>query len=269
MKRSRSPETGTPPRTLGIVGARRLAHFVRKRIRARKLGVWLGRTRDFELPGRVIINGKPKRIYVPDDVGTRLVFLEVLIADCYRLGDVPQPVHTVLDIGANVGLFSLAARNAFPDATIHAYEPNGNLEQYLRAQAAVARCDYFMEAVGLDDGRVTLEFADRLGSTRSTPAPTGTIPSVAFRKTIERLGGTVDLVKVDCEGAEWEFLEDREAWKHVRNVTMEYHLLGEPRGRSHEDISRALTEIGFTVMDQDRFHESTGLIFASRQEASV
>ena len=265
MKQPASQEAATVrPRRTKLDSAR-LMHLVQKRLRARRLGVWLGRTRTFALPRSVRLNGERKPIHAPDDVGTRLVFLEVLIADCYRLGDVKPPIRTVLDIGANVGFFCLAARNAFPAATIHAYEPNRALEQYLRAQAAAAGCDYFMEAVGLDDGRVTLEFGDRAGVTRSRPTETGPIPSVAFRRTIERLGSPVDLAKVDCEGAEWEFLTDREAWAHVRNVTMEYHLAEGTRRRSHDDIARALTDLGFTVKDQDRFHDSTGLIFASRQ----
>ena len=78
------------------------------------------------------------------------------------------------------------------------------------------------------------------------------------------MGAPVDLAKVDCEGAEWEFLADREAWESVRNATMEYHLLHEPERRSHDDIWRALTDLGFTVKDQARFHDSTGLIFATR-----
>src|SRR3712207_3659442 len=171
QSRGSSPAGAMTP--LGAFHSRRLAHLVHKRIRAHKLGVRLGRTTRFKLPESVVVNGARKQIHVPDDVGTRLVFLEVLIADCYRLEAVSQPARTVLDIGANVGLFCLAARNAFPNATIHAYEPNSDLEEYLRAQAAAARCEYFMEAVECHDGRVTLEFGDRLGLTRSTPRKAG------------------------------------------------------------------------------------------------
>jgi FkbM family methyltransferase len=248
------------PRRAGF-DSRRLAHLVQKRLRALRLGVWLGRTANFTVPESVIVNGERKRIYVPDDVGTRLIFLEVLIADCYRLGDVSEPVRTVLDIGANVGLFCLGARNVFPDAMIHAYEPNPDLEPYLRAQAGAARCDYFMEAVGIDDGHVVLEKSDYSGLTRSTPVDSGGIRRIAFAKAIQRLGGNVDLVKVDCEGSEWQFLHDRDAWRRVRNVAMEYHLWKE---HSHQDIRNALSDMGFFIRDQDAFTDS-GLIFASRQ----
>ncbi len=257
---SSSAEARTPAPRRGAFDSRRLAHLVQKRLRARKLGVWLGRTRTFQLPESVILNGQRTRVYAPDDAGTRLVFLEVLIADCYRLEDIQGPVHTVLDIGANVGLFCLAARNAYPQATIHAYEPNPVLEKYLREQAATACCEYFMEAVGLDDGRAVLKTSNYSGLTRSAPAETGGIRRVAFAKTIERLGGRVDLVKVDCEGAEWEFLQDRDAWRRVRNVTMEYHLWGE---HSHDDIRGALIDTGFVIRHQDPFADS-GLIFASK-----
>jgi hypothetical protein len=41
---------------------------------------------------------------------------------------------------------------------------------------------------------------------------------------VERLGGSVDLLKLDCEGAEWEIFDDLEPFKAVGMVRMEYHL---------------------------------------------
>jgi FkbM family methyltransferase len=252
---------GASLRRRGRVGSR-LAHIVDKRLRARKLGVWLGRTRNFRVPDSIIIGGERRKIHAPDERGTRLVFLEVLVEDCYRLRDVQRPIRTVLDVGAHVGVFCLAARNVFPDATIHAYEPNPALEHYLRQQAATARCQYFMEAIGHDDGRVALQSGDALLLTRTTPDENGEVPRIAFSKAIERLGGSVDLAKVDCEGAEWDFLKDREAWSRVRNLAMEYHLW---RAHSHDEIRDSLMDLGFMVKDQDRYEDS-GLIFASRSK---
>ena len=207
-----------------------------------------------------MINGNPTRVHLPDDPAARLVLLEVLIEDCYRLDAVPRPVSKVLDLGANVGIFCLAARDAYPDAVIHAYEPNPALERYLREQARVAHCQYFMEAIGLHDGKVTLEFGERSTLTRAHPATEGTIRRVAFRTAIARLGGAVDVVKVDCEGAEWELFKDHEAWTHVRHVAIEYHLLPQ---YSHDDARQAVAALGFFERYHDPY-EVTGVIIASR-----
>ena len=123
----------------------------------------------------------------------------------------------ILDIGANVGLFGVAARSAFPQATIHGYEPNTALEPYLAYQARVASLEYFLEAVGRRAGRVHLEVNEaELVHSSSRPDPAGTTPQIALRTAIERIGGSVDLIKMDCEGAEWEMLEDQEIWRTVR-----------------------------------------------------
>ena len=60
-----------------------------------------------------------------------------------------------------------------------------------------------VEAVGAEDGRVQLNFGDVSFQTRSKVDPTGDVPMVSLDRAIERLGGRVDLAKLDCEGAEW------------------------------------------------------------------
>ena len=90
--------------------------------------------------------------------------------------------------------------------------------------------------------------------------PAGTIPQVAVRTAVERMGGVVDLVKMDCEGAEWEMLEDLGSWSGVRFVTMEYHL--EP-GRDHDSIGISLARCGFKLLEQRRI-DTYGLVLARR-----
>ena len=101
---------------------------------------------------------------------------------------------------------------------------HAELEPHLRRQAEAASFQYFLEAVGLEAGRVSLDRDPDPVLTRSRPAPEGQVPQVAFRDALGRLGGRADLVKVDCEGAEWSFLGDRDSWRQVRYLSMEYHL---------------------------------------------
>lgn len=67
---------------------------------------------------------------------------------------------------------------------------------------------------------------------------------MAFRTALDRLGGSADLMKLDCEGAEWEMFEDRESWSRVRFVTMEYHI---GPGEGHDKIVSALHAIAFQI----------------------
>ena len=60
-------------------------------------------------------------------------FIDLLIDDCYgiqKLKTKGEVIESILDIGANVGLFGLSARIAYPKSRIHCYEPNSNLESF-------------------------------------------------------------------------------------------------------------------------------------------
>ncbi len=167
-----------------------------------------------------------------------------------------------MDIGANVGLFGVAARNAFPAAQIHAYEPNPYLEQYLAVQAKSANFSYFMEAVGLENGRVSLDFNTDSVQTRSKNDNAGKIPQSSFREALARLGGDVDLVKMDCEGAEWDIFEDRDSWKRVQHLSMEYHLWPY---HTHNEVFEVVKHLGFQVREYKPI-DNFGLLIASRSK---
>jgi len=145
-------------------------------------------------------------VNIPPERGKVGDLIDIILDDCYGLEQLQKktsnPNLKILDVGANVGLFSLAARLNFPQAVIHAYEPNPNLDQYLKTDAETANFQYYLEALGAEDGRVKLNFKDVSFKTRSKVDPTGDVPMVSLSRAIERLGGRVDLAKLDCEGRE-------------------------------------------------------------------
>jgi len=82
---------------------------------------------------------------------------------------------------------------------------------------------------------------------------------------IERLGGKIDILKIDCEGAEWELFEDAASWQKVNSVTMEYHLWARP-GSSVEDVKEKFNELGFRVISHSPISDKFGLITTIRKD---
>lgn len=241
----------------------KLVQLLQRRTRAKKLGLKFNRVANFNLPDNLMVLGKRQNVNLPSEKGMDGEFIEVLLDDCYGVEQLPPSLLKIIDIGANVGLFPVAARNRFPQAVIHAYEPNPNLESYLKHQSEIAKFEYFMEAVGVQDGKVTLDIREVSGKTRSTVSESGDIPMVSLKRAIERIGGRVDLAKVDCEGAEWLLFEDTDTWQLVQNLALEYHLWS---GHSHAETRQVIENLGFQIKKQIPIDKWYGLILASRTQ---
>jgi FkbM family methyltransferase len=243
----------------------RLITLLKRKQAAARLGISFNRSASFRVPDSIRLNGATQTIHLPDENGVKVAFIELLLDDCYGCRELQQrseSIQTVLDIGGNVGLFSIAARSAFPNATIHCYEPNAMLESYLSTQASVGTFEYFLEAVGSESGTITLSLNADSVQTRSFVAANGNVPRTAFRDAIHRLGGKVDFLKMDCEGAEWEIFNDKESWRHVNNLSMEYHLFDE--AQTEQRVRACVDGLGFQIV---KFHPigNFGLLMATRR----
>jgi len=242
----------------------RLALLLKRRKAAAALKVKFDRSASFSLPDSIWLNGQMHPLSFPEENGVKVAFIDLLLDDCYgchALKKRNKKIETVLDIGGNVGLFGLAARNAFPSATIHSYEPNSQLEQYLAIQAQSADFKYFMEAVGSENGMISLDVNEDSVQSRSRIDASGNTPQIAFSKAIERLGGEVDFLKMDCEGAEWDIFKDRESWKKVKNLAMEYHLFN--KDQTEQRVKSVIDKLGFTITSFVSI-ENYGLLIAKR-----
>jgi FkbM family methyltransferase len=204
----------------------------------------------------MFVNGRRWAISAPDDGGTKDAFLNIFLDDCYGIESIGHPVRTVLDIGAHAGFFSMHARNTFPDAIIHAYEPNPNMKEFLEHQSGIGGFTYLLEAVGNKDDTALLDI-DAKQSVHTRCRPGGDIPQVAFRTCLLRLGGSVDLLKLDCEGAEWSIVADTESLAAVRSLVMEYHLVD---GHTEAELVSIVGKLGFRVLEQTLTGPTWGLL---------
>ncbi|MEG4842781.1 MULTISPECIES: hypothetical protein [unclassified Microcoleus] len=89
----------------------KLQQLVQRQIRAKKLGIKFNRVANFKLPKQLILPGKLHQVNVPSEKGIDGEFIEVLLDDCYGVEQLSESLMTIIDVGANVGLFPIAARN--------------------------------------------------------------------------------------------------------------------------------------------------------------
>lgn len=233
----------------------------RRKKAARQLGFNFQRAAGFSLPATIKVDSRSVALSLPQDEGTKTAFVDVLLDDCYRLRELPADFKTVLDIGAHAGLFSLAARLQFSNAKIHAYEPNPQMHPFLAQQADAGRFSFYKEAVGLAEGRMSLDSGADSVQTRAHRSEQGDIYCASFASAIARLNGQADLVKMDCEGAEWEILKDESTWKNVRCMTMEFHLWA---GYTLEELKARILQLGFTIQHCHVAGQDFGLLQATK-----
>ena len=158
--------------------------------------------------------------------------------DVYQLHALDPAPSTIVDIGANIGAFSILAATMFPAATIRAFEPErDNYTLLCRNVAAYGfqdRIEILRAAVTDDREGVSLYPCEGLSHACATPgehclalhghgAERVWCDSVTLADALDGLG-PVDLLKVDCEGSEFEiFAGQTDTLDNVRALRMEIH----------------------------------------------
>ena len=167
----------------------------------------------------LILRGRPEDTPI-------LLFFEVFAAGCYRRLVAPCN-GVVADLGANIGAFTLDWAQRNPRARVHVYEPDpatcAILRENVTANRLDARVTIWNDAVAYSDGQISFaRNALSLGSRTGRGALS--VSGVSLATVVERAGGSLDLLKVDVEGAEADLLEGGAAvLPHVRHIVGEYH----------------------------------------------
>jgi hypothetical protein len=160
----------------------RVLHLIKMARNARRFGVQFHRRASFRPPEQVIVNGRLIHLRFPMEEGMKWDFLAVFLEDAYGLASCSNPVRTILDIGGNVGFFSVAAKHYFPHALVHSYEPNPHAFEYAATQSRQCNFKLFPEAVGGHGGQVSLDFCASLDSNqcRTKEDATGSVLKIAL-----------------------------------------------------------------------------------------
>ena len=147
-------------------------------------------------------------------------FKEIFMDECYLAG-LERPIlsgATVVDIGANAGYFTLFAASCFADARIFSFEPMpvnyAQLERHRNLNSSrPIKC--FPKAVAGQAGEISLSFDSSDSFTTSATifkqadqqTESVNVPCLALSQIFDENNiNRCDLLKMDCEGAEYDIL---------------------------------------------------------------
>lgn len=184
-----------------------------------------------------------------------------------------QQLETIVDIGANMGSFAVYAAQCCPKARIFCYEPEQRnvalLKQNINANALEGRVTAFQYAVASSDGQRDLKLGESpLNSLHIVAAENKRqkVHCTTVKKILDTHGlEKVDLLKINCEGAEYEILEGctRQDFDKLPNIRLEYHNLDGAK-RNGKSLATFLESRGYRIDRFTRYCGESGFIWATR-----
>jgi FkbM family methyltransferase len=181
---------------------------------------------------------------------------EIIFQRIYTPSFLPlKPDDIVVDIGANIGVFSVYAASLTQNM-VYAFEPMPSNVEFLRRNAqSNGLGNIAIHEVGVDDKtgtarlyQSTISGGHRLFDhyrdqelDRFLEVPTTTLPQIMDDNGLEQ----VDFVKMDCEGSEGPILASTpiEYLRRIMKIAMEFH--DDASEYKHDFIDDRLQKSGF------------------------
>ncbi len=258
---------------------RSLSAYLRNVARAHRYAGWFGAVflkfrQPFGFITHYVRRSTPRRGMVAMRDGTRIhvsgnahdvitVFVIFVRQDYGRLA----AVSTVVDIGANIGAFALFAARQGATKVI-AFEPNSAAHACLQRNVAENGLGGIVQArrlavTAVAEQRVRFPVApspyNRIAG-KNEQGEYETVETTSLARIIAKEApGGIDLLKLDCEGGEYDILFASDAPLHqVREIRMEYHC-----GRG-EELADFVTSRGFRITRMQPEGPLTGMLWARR-----
>jgi len=164
----------------------------------------------------------------------------------------------VLDLGGNIGLFSLLTTRTHAGAKVTAFEPGPPNFRIFRMNILAnggmsGRITLHEQAVAGTAGEAVWHFdaANPGGSSLYGAEGKGekvTVSIAAFAQIVAEQDGDIALAKIDIEGAEYDLLAQTPpaSWNRIQAVALELH--GDPSGKkTQEQFLAEMKALGFQV----------------------
>ena len=173
---------------------------------------------------------------------------------CDFLLSIRNPV--IVDIGANIGAFSVFCIYKNPTATVYAYEPEENnyflLEENVRMNNLQGSVFVEKKAVSANNKERTLYVVDKSSGKNSLVINYGhgvtqIVQSLSLAEIFS--GARIDmchLLKLDCEGSEYEIILNtpKKLFNKIQHIILEFHDVA---GHGANNLVTFLEEIGYKI----------------------
>jgi FkbM family methyltransferase len=227
-----------------------------------------------------------------------LIYNEVILQQEYfQEGLSLAGARCVMDVGANIGIFTMEVKGKAPEAAIYAFEPIPDTFRVLEQNVRLVQgsdVHLFNVAIGAEDhGEIALTFypnmpgnstswralkddnkpvmdqifgkeaSDFLHQSETRLAPVRTLSSVIREEGIVN----VDYLKIDVEGGEMSVLDGIEEshWALIRQIGIEAHT-----AQLREQVCETLSQRGFEVYTDRGLASPSGaaLVYGKRAPAN-
>ena len=188
------------------------------------------------------------------EIGNAAPIVEVFRDAEYSIPIDWTQVRTVIDVGGHVGAFAAWVAVQARQARIVIFEPEQatfqDLEANMKRNGLLDRVTLKNAAVGEADGKRLLHVPNERYAASFTRMNGGRVVEVECLALERYLGEhrphRIDVLKLDCEGAEWEILESL----HSASFERVTHIFVECHARTTEEVAkmiRLLEGRGFVV----------------------
>jgi FkbM family methyltransferase len=194
-----------------------------------------------------------------------------------KYGFTIQPGWKIIDVGAGIGDYTLYAANAQPNSKVFSFEPFPEsfilMQENLRLNG-ISNVQAFDEAIGAASGELILDLTSgeplQFQSHLGQPGNVNNgllVRSLSLVDALTKLElESCDLLKLDCEGAEYTILlsTPQSVLERIHRIVMEYH--DDPNQNNHIDLIIFLNERGFQVESfPNPVHSHLGYLRALRK----
>lgn len=230
-------------------------------------GIYLPKITSLRLRSGEIFYVRPKKL-------DHCTLSEIYVGQVYQnaLEGLSRRQSVVVDIGAHIGDFTLLASKRAK--TVFAYEPEKDTLALCKKNIKVNK----RENIFLKNYAVCGKSGTRkLYSSSTTTSSSSLFPRKEHRtyqevqcvtlssQIKEHKISRLDLLKLDCEGSEYEILKSLkfDHWRKINSIILEYHLWQET-DYSLQDLTSLLKRHSFSIISIKRINAKRGILFAKR-----
>lgn len=199
------------------------------------------------------------KLKVPRTKGNKSIFytIEEIFKKLIYLVEVSPP-QVVIDLGAQIGGFSLYALDRCPGSVVYSLEPDPENYKYLLENIKINNVEKYITPINMAaySDNMPILFNRSEDSTRA-----GSI-YYAGNETIEVMAITLnelfriysidkcDILKIDIEGAEYDVMYScpSEVLNRINKIYMECHIVPTKPQHNITDMKKYLVENGFNIV---------------------